>query len=230
MRLTASPALVLAAGLMIGLPSLAQAQSGSWDFAVGANTDNRSKAASKSEGDPSVWGEAIWTNDSGFFYAGPAFETVKSRGSDLEVGVSAGIRPQWAGFDFDLNAAHKWRLDSNPGVDDDAWEFTADMSRSIGPASARLRVQHSPDGAGPVKDWTWIAARAGWDFTDKLNASAEIGYRDQNGSTSYTGYNVGVSYALTRALELDLRWHGTDADSSDDQYKDKLVAGIAYAF
>ena len=214
----------------LALPSAAQAQSGSWDITVGATTDNRSKDASKSDGEASVSGEALWNNESGFFYAGPAFETIKSNGSDVEVEIGGGIRPQWAGFDFDVNATHKWRLGSNPGVDDDAWEFTADMKRSVGPASGRLRVQHSPDGAGSVKQWTWVAARAGWDFTDKLTATAEIGYRDQTNSVSYTGYNVGVAYALTNELELDLRWHGTDADVPGEQYKDGLVASVAYAF
>ncbi len=230
MRLNAPRlSLALATAAALTLPASAYAQS-AWDFSVGATTDNRSKDASKSDGEASVWGEALWNSADGFFYAGPAFETIKSNGSNVEVEVGGGIRPQWAGFDFDLNATHKWRLDSNPGVDDDAWEFTADMKRSIGPASGRLRVQHSPDGAGSVKQWTWVAARAGWDFTDKLTASAEIGYRDQTNSVSYTGYNVGVSYALTQELELDVRWHGTDAKEPGEQYKDALVAGISYAF
>ncbi|WP_292053374.1 MULTISPECIES: TorF family putative porin [unclassified Brevundimonas] len=228
MRLNASPLSFALLAAALTLPATAQAQS--WDVSIGAGTDNRSKDASKSDGNPFVWGEALWVSADGFFYAGPAFETIKSNGSNVEVEIGGGIRPQWAGFDFDLNATHKWRLDSNPGVDDDAWEFTADMKRSIGPASARLRLQHSPDGAGSVKQWTWVSARAGWDLTEKLNASAELGYRDQTNSVSYTGYNVGVSYLLTRDLELDLRYHGTDAKQPGEQYKDALVATVAYAF
>lgn len=219
----------LTAAALLTLPMAAQAQS-SWEVSAGVTTDNRSKDASKSDGKPSVWGEALWNSADGMLYAGPAFETIKSNGSDVEVGIGGGVRPQWAGFDFDLNATHKWRLDSNPGVDDDAWEFTADMKRSIGPASGRLRVQHSPDGAGSVKQWTWVSARAGWDFTDRLNASAELGYRDQTNSVSYTGYNIGVSYMLTPKLELDVRYHGTDAQSQGKQYEDAVVAGLAYAF
>lgn len=232
MRLQSSRlALIAGAAVTVLLaPAVVHAQSANWDFTLGATTDNRSKDVSKSDGNPSVSGEALWNNDSGFFYAGPAFETVKSNGSNLEVEVGAGIRPQWAGFDFDLNATHKWRVDTNPGTDDDAWEFTADMRRSIGPASGRIRLQHSPDGTGSVKQWTWVAARAGWDFTDKLTASAEIGYRDQTNAVSYTGYNVGVAYALTREIELDLRWHGNDAKDPGEQYKDALVASVYYAF
>ena len=56
------------------------APAGSWSFAFGAATDNRSKAASKSEGDPFVWGQAQWESASGLFYAGAGAETIKSAG------------------------------------------------------------------------------------------------------------------------------------------------------
>lgn len=218
-----------AAMAAVAAPALAQ-DAGQWSFAVGATTDNRSKDASKSDGDPAAWGEVEWEDATGLFYAGAGAETIKSGGSDLETELGVGVRPQWGGFDFDLNATHKWRIDADPGQDVDAWEFTADMKRSIGPASARVRLQHSPDGTGSTKAWTWVALRGGWDFTDKLTGTAEIGRREQDNSVDYTGYNVGVSYALTRNLEADLRWHGTDADVPGEQYADALVAGISVAF
>ena len=206
------------------------APSGSWSFAVGAATDNRSKDASKTDGESFVWGEAEWESASGLFYAGPSFETIKSSGSELEVALNAGVRPEFAGFDFDLNAKHKWQIDANPGTDDDSWEFTADMKRSIGPANGRLRVQYSPDSTGSSEAWTWVEARLGWDFTNKLSGSASIGRREQETSVDYTGYNVGVSYALTDRVEADLRWHGTDAEVPGEQYADALVAGVSFAF
>lgn len=210
-------------------PALAQ-DNGGWSFGLGAATDNRSKDASKSEGDPFVWGEAEWENADGFFYGGADFETIKSGGSRLEMGVGAGIRPQVAGFDLDLNVTHRWRLDSDTGVDDDAWEFTADVSRSIGPANARLQLQHSPDGAGPVKAWTWVEGRIGWDFTDKLSGTASVGRREQDNAPDYTGWNIGATYALTRDVELDLRYHDTSAKEPGEQYASALVAGISVYF
>lgn len=223
----------LAAAALFLFAGSAQAQdaAGDWSFGLGAATDNRSKDASKSDGEPFVWGEARWSNSSGFFYAGPAFETIRSStGSDLEVSLTAGIRPEIAGFDLDISAEHKWHVDANPGADDNAWEFTADIKRSIGPASARVRLQHSPDSTGSTEAWTWVALRGGWEFTNRLSATAEIGRREQDNSIDYTGWNVGFSYALTDAIEADLRWHATDADVPGEQYKDGLVAGIAFAF
>lgn len=223
----------LAATALLGCAPAASAQDfgGDWSFSFGAATDNRSKDASKSDGEPFVWGEAEWESDSGFLYVTPAFETIKaSTGSDLEVALAAGIRPEFAGFDFDLKAEHKWHVDADPGADDDAWEFTADMKRSIGPAKGRLRLQHSPDSAGSGQGWMWYEAQVGWDFTDKLSGSAAIGRREQETSVDYTGYNVGVTYVLTRNMDAELRWYGTDVDAPGEQYADALVAGISFSF
>ncbi|HEY0598542.1 TorF family putative porin [Brevundimonas sp.] len=229
----AAPALLTCALLACALPAAAQdapPAAGSWSFAFGAATDNRSKDVSKSDGAPFVWGEAEWESASGLFYAGPSFETVKSSGSELEVALEAGVRPEFAGFDLDLNARHKWLVDANPGADDDSWEFTADVKRSIGPASGRVRLQYSPDSIGASEGWTWVEAQLGWDFTDKLYASAAVGRREQETSVDYTGYNIGLNYALTRSVEAELRWYGTDADVPGEQYADSLVAGVSFAF
>lgn len=228
--LTTAAALALLAGATTAAAQDAPPASGSWTFVFGAATDNRSKAASKSDGDAFVWGEAEWESASGMFYAGPSFETIKSSGSDLEVALNAGVRPEFAGFDLDLNVKHKWQVDADPGADADAWEFTADVKRSIGPASGRIRLQYSPDGAGATEAWTWAEARLGWDFTDRLYASAAIGRREQDNSVDYTGYDIGLNYALTRNLEAELRWYGTDADVPGEQYADSLVAGVSLAF
>ncbi|GAA0869338.1 hypothetical protein GCM10009116_11740 [Brevundimonas basaltis] len=216
--------------LALAAPAAAQDATGAWTFVAGAATDNRSKAASKSDGDAFVWGEAEWESASGLLYAGPSFETIKSSGSELEVALNAGVRPEFAGFDLDLNVKHKWQIDADPGADADAWEFTADVKRSIGPASGRIRLQYSPDSTGATEAWTWAEARLGWDFTDKLYASAAVGRREQDNNIDYTGYDVGLNYALTRNLEAELRWYGTDADVPGEQYADSLVAGLSLAF
>lgn len=227
----ASTALLAFAGAVSAQEAPAATPAGDWSFALGAATDNRSKEASKSNGEPYVWGQAEWESASGLFYGGAGFETIKSStGSELELEAGVGFTPEVAGFDLNLNATYKQLVDANPGADDNAWEFTADVARSIGPASGRLRLQHSPDGTGSTRAWTWYEARVGWEFTPKLEATAAIGRREQDNSIDYTGWNAGFTYALTDNLEAELRYHATDADVPGEQYADGLVAGISIAF
>lgn len=222
-----------AALLACAFPAAAQEApgAGSWSFAVGAATDNRSKGASKSDGEAYAWGEAGWENASGLIYAGAGAQTIKSSsGSNLELEVGAGLRPEVAGFDLDLNVTYKSQVDAAAGYDDDVWELTADVKRSVGPASGRVRFQYSPDGLGGTEAWSWVEARLGWDFTDKLEGTAAVGRREQDNSLDYTAWNVGLTYALTRNLDADVRYYATDANVSGEQYADSLVAGISLAF
>lgn len=215
------------------LQSAAQetAQPGNLSFAFGAATDNRSKGISKTDGDAFVFSEAEWENASGLIYAASSLQTIKSSGgSELEFEVGAGLRPQVGGFDLDLSATRKMQIDAVAGYDDSAWELTADVRRSIGPASGRLRMQYSPDGLGGLEAWTWVEARLGWDFTNKLEGTAAIGRREQDNNLDYTAWNAGLTYALTRNIDADLRYYATDADVPGEQYADSLVAGISVAF
>ncbi|GAW40865.1 hypothetical protein SH203_01267 [Brevundimonas sp. SH203] len=216
-------------------PVAAQAASGpsardAWSFELGAGTDNRSKNASKSGNDGYAFGSATWQSANGLFYAGPGFDTIQSGGSRIEAEFVAGYQPEAFGYRFDFNLAYKNRLGADAGYDQDTWELTGNVSRAIGPADARLQVQYSPDAAGATRAFTWVEARLGWDFTPRLNGTAAVGRREQDGGPDYTGWNAGVTYDLTDALSLDVRYHDTDADTYGEQYKQALVAKVAYDF
>lgn len=221
------------AAALAALPAVAVGQSLPEGFGIeiGAGTDNRSKNASKTDGEAYAYGILDWAPATGDVYVSGSVEGVDSSGADWESKLTVGWTPQFAGFDFDINAAHKWLIDPVAGTDDDAWEFTANMSRSIGPARARLQYQYSPDATGSTGSFTWIEARVGWEFTPRLEATAAVGRREQRNSQDYTGWNVGATYALTRNLDLDVRYYDTDANiPGDRKYADALVAEISLAF
>lgn len=229
------------AGLLAALPAAALAQDGAddgwgapaardaWSFAIGAGTDNRSKGASKTDGDPFAYALAEWAPSDTFYVSGEV-ERVDSHGADAELGLAIGVRPQAAGFDLDLSVARKHLIDAAPGADDGAWELTAVARRSLGPASARLTAAWSPDGLGPTDDWTWIEGQLGWDLTPRLNASAAVGRREQDGGVDYTAWNIGTTFALTRDLELDVRWYDTSERDLSVQYDSALVAAVNFYF
>lgn len=220
------------AAALILLPGAAAAQSAdNWSFAVGGGTDNRSKGVSKTQGEAFAYALAEWTTaDERFYVSGQAQRVDASNGAQIEIETGAGFRPEVAGFDLNFYAAHKWNPDADAGFDDSAWEFTADVSRSIGPASGRLRVQYSPDAVGATESWTWVEGRAGWRFSPRLATSAAVGRREQENGVDYTAWNVGATYDLTDNVALDVRWYDTSERDRSATYQDALVAVVNLYF
>lgn len=239
MRLLAS-ALV---GCTLLIPAVAHAQEdvvdsidtpppSPWSFEVAVGTDNRSKDASKSDGEAFATAAVEWAPGDSGFYVALSGETIDhSTGADLEGELSAG----WAGdagpVELDLNAAHKWLFNANPGSDDTAWEFTADFSRDLTDrVDARIRLQYSPDSAGSTRSWTWVEMRGRVRVTDRIRLSAAIGRREQVNSRDYTGWNIGADFEITDTLGFDLRWHDTDQDDVSNQYDGALVGVLTAEF
>lgn len=211
---------------------LAQEEPDNWSFQVSVGTDNRSKGTSKTEGEPFLLGAIEWTDDTGLFYLSAEGENIDhSTGSDFEVEINGGWRPRAAGFEFDFNAAHKWYLNAAPGADDDAWEFTADVSRDLTDRlDARLRFQYSPDSAGSTRSWTWVEARGRVRLHERVRLSAAVGRREQVNSRDYTAWNVGADFEINDWASLDVRWYDTDVSNPSAQYEEALVAVLNLGF
>lgn len=226
-RLLLSAALVLCA---LPAPALAQAPSGDWSFDVAFGTDSRSKGASKTEGEPFGLAALGWSF-SDFYVAVEGENIDHSTGSEFEAEINAGWTPEAAGFEFDFNAAHKWYLDALPGADDDAWEFTADVSRDLTDrVDARLRFQYSPDSAGSTRSWTWVEARGRVRVHNRVRLSAAVGRREQVNSRDYTAWNVGADFEITDWASLDVRWYDTDVANPSATYEEALVAVVNLGF
>jgi uncharacterized protein (TIGR02001 family) len=234
------PALFALATLAASAPSLsAMAQDrdtarydpdrSDWSFELGVGTDNRSKGASKSGVAPYAFGEAQWNTAIGF-YADVEFETIDSSGSRIETEVEAGWQFAALGLGFDASTSYKQRLDVEPGQDAAAWEYQFDVVRDFGAADGRVRIEYSPDSLGSTRASTWVEARLRWPLSDRLKASVTLGRREQDDAPDYTGWNAGVAFALTDTTDLDLRWHGTNAEAEGEPYQDALVASVLVAF
>lgn len=211
-------------------PALAQDLAGDWSFDFAVGTDNRSKGASKSEGDPFAMATLGW--EASDFYLEAEVQTIEhSIGANLEPQLTAGWRPQAAGFQFDLSATHKWYLDARPGTDDTAWEFTADASRRLTDRiDARLRFQYSPDSAGSTRSWTWVEARGRVRVHERVRLSAAVGRREQVNSRDYTAWNVGADFEVNDHVSVDLRYYDTDVANPSAQYEDAVVAVLNVGF
>ena len=130
-----------------------------------------------------------------------------------------------------IDLAQARYLDANPGNDDDAWEFTADVSRDLTDRiDARLRFQYSPDSAGGTRSWTWVEARGRVRVHDRVRVSAAVGRREQVNSRDYTAWNIGADFKINDHARLDLRWYDTDVTNPSAQYDEALVAVLNLGF
>ena len=224
------PALAALSLLVAGAPAAAQSWIGDTGGEVGVTTDNRSKFATKSGGDPALFGAVFAETVDGAWYVEAEAETIRdSSGSDAEFTFAAGWRPQAFGFDFDLVAARKVRVGAVPGADTEAWEFTADAERAIGPFEGRLRLQQSPDGAGSSGAWVYYEARLRWDVAPRWTLDAQVGTRDyEDDADDYSGASLGAIYEVTDNLEFDLRLIDTDRAGEDDD--PALVVSLIASF
>ena len=64
---------------------------------------------------------------------------------------------------------------------------------------------------------------------EKLSLSGAVGIQTFEDADEYTTWNVGLGYALTDKLGIDVRYHGTDVDDVD-LYDDRVVASLKATF
>jgi len=220
-----------AAVAALASPALAQDETDNWTVVFGAATDYRSKGVSKTRGDPYAYLGVEWQSDSQQVYV--ALDTARvqqSFGSELEVDTTIGWRPEAAGFSFDFSAKYRYHPGADEPADNEHFEFGADVSRSIGPVSGRLRVQYSPDNSGSSGYFTYVEGRLGYRVTPKLRATAAVGHRYTEDAIDYTAWNVGLNYRFSDNVDTDLRWYDTDKNNLGPQFEDAAVFALNFAF
>lgn len=199
-------------------------------FELGAATEYVSKGVGKSMGEPHAYGTVTASN-------GPAYIKVyataveMSKGSDAEILTTVGVTPKAAGLEFDFKGIYRLRPGTDPGVDSTYWEVEADVTKKAGPVATRLRVNYTPNGFAGTKEAWWIEGQATWKVAAKTKVSAALGRREANGGQDYTAYNIGVRQGLTKNVEADLRWYGTNhGDDLRGEYRPGLVGSLIVKF
>lgn len=197
---------------------------------VGAATEYVSKGVGKSMGEPMAYGTVTVSKGPAYIkvYATPV---ELSQGSNGEILTTVGVTPEAAGFDFDFKAIYRLRPGTRAGVDSTYYEVEADVTRKTGPVSTRLRVNYTPDGFGGTKAAWWIEGQTTWKVAAKTKVSAALGRREATGGKDYTAYSVGVRQALTKNIEADVRWYGTNrGDDLRGEYRPGLVGSLIVKF
>lgn len=220
-------ALFAATSVFAAGPALAQSVDFEGQVAVGS--EYVGKGLGKSDGEVAVSGEI----EAGFgdFHASVFASTAKlSQGSDAEVITTVGWAPEAAGFAFDFSVLNRDLPGARAGVDENYWEYQADVSRDFGPVSARFRVNWTPDGFAATEEAWWVELQGGVKLAAPTKATAAVATRRAHGGADYTAWNVGVKHKLTDAVALDVRWFDTDEHDLGEPYEGRLVGSLSYAF
>lgn len=221
-----------AASLALGGTAMAQEEAGpSFSFNVGATSDYLFRGVSQTDEEPQIFGGADVS--AGMFYAGVWASNVDFLDStDAEVDVYAGVRPTLGAVTADLGVIYYGYVNSPSGSDYAFWEFKAAGSVAAGPATVGLAAYYSPDFFGAADEALYYEVNAALPLGEsKFTVSSALGRQELEGPGDYTIWNLGVGYALTDHVGLDLRyWDTADAGSSGPYYEPRVVIGVKAVF
>lgn len=227
----------LSALVVWGIASRADAQTAepsspsiAWNVAVGS--DYVFRGVSQTEEGAAISGGVDLT--SGTFYAGAWASNVAFPGdpdTNAEIDLYAGVRPEFAGWVWDIGAVGYFYTGQPAGADYDYVEARVAASRAIGPATIGAAVYWSPDYFGAAEDEaTYVEANAAFSPAEKWTVSGAVGRQFLSSDLDYTTWNLGVARQLTAKLALDVRYHDTDAHDFGDIYGSRAVVSLKAAF
>lgn len=226
---------LLAAAATVAMGGAAFAQEDSaldLSFNVGAATDYVWRGVSQTDESPQISG-GIDATIGGLVYAGTWLSNVDfgtGNDTDFELDVYAGIRPQLGPVSLDFGILYYGYINAPTGSDQDFIEFKVAGSVPVGPATLGAGVYYSDDFFGGTGQATYFELNGSTPVAEKVSVSGAVGYQDVDYEGDYTTWNLGVGYALTDFLGVDLRYHDTDEHDFGDLYESRVVLGLKAAF
>jgi uncharacterized protein (TIGR02001 family) len=201
-----------------------------WNVAVGS--DYVFRGVSQTEEDAAISGGVDLT--SGSVYAGAWASNVAFPGdpdTNAEIDLYAGVRPEFAGWNWDVGAVGYFYTGQPNGADYDYVEVKVAASRAFGPATLGAAVYYSPDFFGAAEDEaTYVEANAAFSPADKWTVSGAVGRQFVSSDFDYTTWNLGLARQLTDNLALDVRYHDTDEHGFGDIYGSRAVVSLKAVF
>lgn len=233
------PAVALIAAT-VGVAFRADAQTTSsatapqWAFNVAATSDYVFRGVSQTQENPAISGGVDVT--AGAVYAGTWASNVDyGDATDAELDLYFGVRPEFAGFDWDFGIVGYLYPGQPDGADYDYLEVKAAASRAVGPATVGAAVFHTPDyqGANVANDddeATYAELNGAISPAPRWTVSGAVGRQWLTRGRDYGTWTLGAAYQLTANLAVDVRYHDTDAHAFGDVYGNRAVAALKATF
>lgn len=224
---TAAFGLALAAGFSAS----AQAQS---TLTIGVVSDYVSRGVSQTNESGALQGGAELGLPRGGYFGVWGSTVDFANGTDTEVDVYGGWRPEWMGLTFDVGAI-AYRFFGQP---DDAnlgyYELKLAAAKNLGFATVGAAVYWSPNYSGEGSlEGTYYEGNINVPLSFMKNLAATGAYGRQSfegGQNEYNTWNAGLTWRPISWLELDARYHDTDEHGLGNNYGDRFVGGAKMVF
>lgn len=203
----------------------------SLSFNLGAATDYAFRGVSQTDTDPQVFGGVDATLGP-IGYAGAWASNVDFGDStDFEYDLYAGVRPSLGPVSLDLGVIYYGYAGQPSGANWDYWEGKIAASIPAGPAILVAAVYYSPEFTGETGHAWYYEANGSVPIPNsKFTVSGAVGRQTIEEAGDYTTWNLGVGYALTDHVGLDVRYVDTDAHDFGQLYDSRVVGGLKLVF
>lgn len=224
-----------AAALAMGGAAHAQEEDAgpvSLSFNIGAATEYVFRGISQTDEDPQIFGGVDATIGS-IGYAGVWVSNVDfNNGTELEFDLYGGIKPTLGAATLDIGVIYYGYTNQPTGPNEDYWEGKLAISAPAGPATLGAAVYYSPEFFGETGNATYLEANAAMPLGESnFSVSGAVGRQWVEVGVDYTTWNVGLGFALTDNVALDLRYWDTDeADALGYLAEDRVVFGVKATF
>jgi uncharacterized protein (TIGR02001 family) len=186
------------------------------------------RGVSQSENDPAIFGSARATLNG--FYAGAGMENVDFHNSiAAEYDLSAGWTPKVEGFDLDLGIVRYGYVNEPAHVHIDTAEIKAIVTHEFGPATLGAAIFYTPNYFGTGHDGEYFEGRGSYAITEKLTASGALGRQLITTGGSYTTWNAGLGFAITKNFGVDVHYYDTEDQSHLGKLHGSHVVGAIKA-
>lgn len=200
-----------AAAASFAMAGAASAQEAEYSFNVAVTSDYVFRGFSQTDENPALQGGVDVV--SGMWYAGGWASNVDFGDStSAEVDIYAGITPTVGAVSLNLGAIYYGYVNAPSTTDYNFWEFKAAASIPAGPVTLSAAAYYSPEFFGGLGDSLYYEASASISPVDKWTISATAGKQtfDDISGADYGTWNLGVGYAITEAVSVDVRYSDTD--------------------
>lgn len=218
-------AVLTAAMLTAGAAHAQSAPEVAWN--IGVVSDYVFRGYSQTDEDPAIQGGVDATI--GAFYVGAWASNVDfGDDTDAEVDIYGGYRGETGGFAFDVGVIGYGYVNAPDGSDYNYLELKAAGSRAVGPATFGAAIYWSPDFFGLDEEATYAEFNAAVSPAEKWTVSGAVGQQWLDVNDDYATWNLGVGYALSEQVVIDVRYHSTDVDGPLSE--SRVVGGLKFLF